>query len=91
MRVATSTMEKELATTIIRVVASVLRRNPEEIRPDASFDDLAIDSLDRINILFELESTAQVALSNSFAFGGLNAVVAFRRSRRFDINSARAF
>lgn len=49
-------MDTELAGRIIAIVASVTRRNPDTIRFEASFDELGIDSLDRINILFELES-----------------------------------
>lgn len=49
-------MDTELAGRIIAIVASVTRRNSDTIRFEASFDELGIDSLDRINILFELES-----------------------------------
>lgn len=49
-------MDTELADKIIAIVASVTRRSPDAIRSEASFDELGIDSLDRINILFELES-----------------------------------
>ena len=49
-------MDNELATKIIGIVASVTRRSADKIRVDASFDEQGIDSLDRLNILFELES-----------------------------------
>jgi len=49
-------MDDQLASKVLGIVASVTRRAPDAIRPDATFDEQGIDSLDRINILFELES-----------------------------------
>jgi len=62
-------MESALAKKIIGIVAAVTRREPETIQPDASFDELGIDSLDRINILFELESEFNVDISDEEARG----------------------
>jgi len=48
-------MDDKLATRILRIVAAVTRRSPDAVRADATFDEQGIDSLDRMNILFELE------------------------------------
>ncbi len=49
-------MDQELATKVIGIVAAVKQVSPETVRPDSTFEQLGIDSLDRINILFELEN-----------------------------------
>lgn len=49
-------MDPELANKVIGIVASVKQVSPDSIRAESTFDELGIDSLDRINILFELES-----------------------------------
>ena len=49
-------MDQELASKVIRIVAAVKQVSPESVRPESTFEQLGIDSLDRINILFELEN-----------------------------------
>jgi acyl carrier protein len=49
-------MDQELAQKVIGIVAAVKQVSPESIRSDSTFEQLGIDSLDRINILFELEN-----------------------------------
>ncbi len=49
-------MDQELAKKVIGIVAAVKQVSPESIRPESMFTELGIDSLDRINILFELEN-----------------------------------
>ncbi len=49
-------MHEELAQKIIGIIAAVKQVSPASIRPEATFEELGIDSLDRINILFELEN-----------------------------------
>jgi len=53
-------MDQELANKVIGIVADVKRVAPESIRTDSKFEELGIDSLDKINILFELESAFDV-------------------------------
>jgi acyl carrier protein len=62
-------MDNQLATKIIAIVASAKRLKPEEVRADSSFDDLEIDSLDRIEILFQLEEAFNVNISDEEARG----------------------
>ncbi len=49
-------MDQELAKKVIGIVATVKQVSPESIRLESTFSELGIDSLDRINILFELEN-----------------------------------
>lgn len=49
-------MDAELTNKVVAIVASVKQVSPDAVPLDASFDELGIDSLDRINILFDLES-----------------------------------
>jgi acyl carrier protein len=49
-------MNEELASKVIGIIAAVKQVSPESVHPDATFEQLGVDSLDRINILFELEN-----------------------------------
>ncbi len=60
-------MDQALTEKVVAIVAGVKRVSPESVRPDASFDELGIDSLDRINILFELESAFDIQVPDEEA------------------------
>lgn len=62
-------MDDQLTTKIVGIVAMVTRRMPDAIRPDATFDEQGIDSLDRINILFELEKDFDINIPDEDARG----------------------
>lgn len=47
----------ELGRQVIRTIAKAQRIPPESISPDSTFEELKIDSLDGINVVFELEET----------------------------------
>jgi len=49
-------MSQEIAGSVIRVIAETQRIPIETITIDSSFEELKIDSLDGINILFALEN-----------------------------------
>ncbi len=49
-------MNQELAHKVIGIIAAVKQIGPESVRADSTFEELGVDSLDRINILFELEN-----------------------------------
>ena len=53
-------MDQELASKVIEIVAAVKQVSPESIRAESTFEQLGIDSLDRINILFELENAFDI-------------------------------
>lgn len=48
--------ELELRAWLVAAIAERLRRPPESIDPDEPFHRFGIDSLERVNIAFELES-----------------------------------
>lgn len=49
-------MPEETVTRVIRVIASTQHMDPAVIRPDSTFEELGLDSLDGINIAFGLEN-----------------------------------
>ena len=53
-------MDEELASKVIGIVAAVKQMSPESVRAESTFEELGIDSLDRINILFELENAFDI-------------------------------
>lgn len=53
-------MDQELAKKVIGIVAAVKQVSPESVRLDSTLEELKIDSLDRINILFELENAFDI-------------------------------
>ena len=60
-------MDQELADKVIAIVATVKHVAPETIRANAAFDELGIDSLDKINILFELENEFDIEVPDEQA------------------------
>ena len=46
----------ELGAQVIRIIAHTQRMPPESISLDSTFEELKIDSLDGINIVFALEN-----------------------------------
>ena len=51
-----------LEQKIIEAVAKVAKRKPAEVRLESSFEDLGMDSLDRVTLLFELEQTFDISI-----------------------------
>lgn len=52
----------ELAEKVIRVIAHTQRIPPESVSVDSTFEALKIDSLDGINIVFELEKEFNIEI-----------------------------
>jgi len=52
----------ELGRRVIRVIAQTQRIPPDQISLDSTFEELKIDSLDGINIVFALESEFGIAI-----------------------------
>ena len=52
---------------VLKVIATTKRIPLEEVRPDSSFESLRIDSLDRLNILFGLESEFDLEIDDEQA------------------------
>ena len=51
----------------MKVIATSKRMPVEEVQPDSSFESLNIDSLDRLNILFDLESEFEIEIDDEQA------------------------
>ena len=52
---------------VLRVIATSRRLPLDSITPDSTFEQLGIDSLDRINILFELENEFDISIDDEQA------------------------
>jgi acyl carrier protein len=51
----------------LKVIATSKRVPLETVTPDSSFESLGIDSLDRLNILFDLESEFDIEINDEEA------------------------
>jgi len=58
-----------LEQKVIAAVAKVAKRQVGEIRPTSSFDELGMDSLDRVCLLFELEQAFDISIPEADAQG----------------------
>lgn len=57
----------------IAIIARSKNLPPESITPDSNFDELQIDSLDKINISFEVEEAFDIEIPDD-ALGSLKTV-----------------
>jgi acyl carrier protein len=60
-------MPEELTQKVIAVIASVKRVPAESVSLDSTFEELGIDSLDGMNILFELENEFDINIPDEQA------------------------
>jgi acyl carrier protein len=51
---------QEIVTRVVEVIAKARRMPPEMLTLDKSFEDLNMDSLDALNLVFELESAFDI-------------------------------
>lgn len=54
---------------ITRVLAALKKIPAEKITPDSSLQELGMDSLDAVNLLFELENEFNVSIPDEFTQG----------------------
>jgi len=52
---------------IFRVISTTKRINLSAVHPDRTFEELGIDSLDRLNLLFDLESEFGIEIDDERA------------------------
>jgi acyl carrier protein len=57
----------ELETKVLEIIAQQKRVPVEQVTIDSSFAELGLDSLDAVNILFELESAFDINVSDDKA------------------------
>jgi acyl carrier protein len=62
-----STTSESIEERILRVISTSKRIPLAAIKPDATFEELSIDSLDRLNILFDLESEFNIEIDDEEA------------------------
>jgi acyl carrier protein len=55
-------MSDELIQKVISVIAENQRISPEKITVDSTFEELGIDSMDGVNIVFALESEFNISI-----------------------------
>jgi acyl carrier protein len=60
-------MSEDLKARVIRVIAKTQRIPPETVTIDSTFEELKIDSLDGINLIFALESEFNVDIPDENA------------------------
>jgi len=59
--------EETVAQKVIRVVAMNKKMAPEELSPASRFEDLKMDSLDALNMIFALEEEFDINIPNEEA------------------------
>jgi len=60
-------MSEDLKARVIKVIAKTQRIPPETVTIDSTFEELKIDSLDGINLIFALESEFNVDIPDEDA------------------------
>ncbi len=60
-------MPDQLTERVLKVIAATQRISPEKITIDSSFQELGIDSMDGINILFALENEFDITIPDDQA------------------------
>lgn len=60
-------MPESIQDRVLKVIATTKRIPLENVKPDSTFDSLGIDSLDRLNILFDLESEFDIEIDDADA------------------------
>jgi acyl carrier protein len=64
---------EDLEQRLIEMIATSKKVPPETISRETTFDALAIDSLDKINLSFDVEETFGIAIPDA-AIGGIKTV-----------------
>lgn len=60
-------MPNDLIQRVISVIAKTQRIPAEKISPESTFEELGLDSLDSVNILFALEEEFNVSIPDEAA------------------------
>jgi acyl carrier protein len=60
-------MSESIEERVLKVIAKTQRIPVETVSPQSSFEELGIDSMDSINILFDLESEFDIEIKDEDA------------------------
>lgn len=60
-------MPDDVMSRVIRVIAETQRIPADTVKPESTFEELKIDSLDGINIVFAIENEFNVNISDEAA------------------------
>ena len=60
-------MSNDLTERVISVIAATQRIPREKISPESTFEELGLDSLDSVNILFALEEEFKISIPDDDA------------------------
>jgi acyl carrier protein len=66
-RIIAEVTDHTIQDRVLKVIATTKRIPLENVHPDSSFESLEIDSLDRLNILFGLESEFDIEINDEDA------------------------
>ena len=58
-----------MASKVFEIIAKQKRISPEQVTIDSTFQELGLDSLDAVNILFEVEGEFNISISDEQARG----------------------
>jgi len=62
-----ATSSESIQGRVLRVIATSRRLPLDSVTPESTFEQLGIDSLDRINILFDLENEFDISIDDEQA------------------------
>lgn len=71
---------EDLQELVILSIAKAVPLDRKNIRPSSTFEDLAIDSLDAVGIVFELENAFGIKLPDDFKLSQLTDVTSVTRA-----------
>ena len=60
-------MPETIQDRVLRLVAGIRRIPIENVSPENTFEDLGMDSLDKLNLLFEVENEFEVEIDDQEA------------------------
>jgi len=60
-------MADEIAAKIIQLIAAIKRIPKENVTVDSTFEQLGVDSLDAINLIYEIESDFNISVPDEVA------------------------
>ena len=85
--------DKTVAERVIRVFADFKKVSPEEITMDTTFEELGFDSLDGLNLVFELEEEFDMTIPDDRVGDmksvrqAVEAIEALLEAKEIDVNA----